>query len=94
MLPCTREHRFQKITVSAIYLHFNFKITSQNDLLDAQDASKAPQERSQTLLETLFGRLWGSLGALLGAFGSFWSAQGPPGRALAPLWELFLKDFA
>ena len=45
----------------------------------AQDASKAPQERSQTLSETFFGRLWGSLQALLGALGPFWSAQDPPG---------------
>ena len=94
MLPLRREHKFQKISVSAIYLNFSIKITSQNELLDAPMASKAPQERSQTLLETLFGCLWVSLGALLGAFGSFWSAQGPPGRAPAPLWELSLKDFA
>ena len=43
----------------------------------AQDASEAPQERSQTLLETHFGRLWGALGAFLNALGPFWSAQRP-----------------
>ena len=44
--------------------------------------------------ETLFSRLWGSLGALLGALGPFWSAQGPPGGTPAPVWDHFWKDLA
>ena len=43
---------------------------------------------------TLFGRLWGSLGTLLGAFGPFSSVQGLPGRTQEPLWKLFSKDLA
>ena len=147
MLPSRREHRFQKISVSAIYLHFGLKIPSQSDLLDAQmalktrpkrlksaprrswrrflavsggllerswvplgrfgalrallgvqkspqSASKAPQERSQTLLETLFGRLWVPLGAFLGALWPFWNAQDLPGGTPALVWDQFLKDLA
>ena len=59
----------------------------------AQDASKAPQERSQTLLETLFGRLCGSLGTLLGGLGPFWSAQGHHGVLPRLFGSHFRKDF-
>ena len=45
MLPSRREHRFQKSSVSAIYLHFCFKNTSQNDLLDAPMALKTHPKR-------------------------------------------------
>ena len=48
----------------------------------------------KTHLETLFGRLWGSLGAILGALGPFWSAQGPPGGTPTPVWDQFWKDLA
>ena len=60
---------------------------------DLSDVSKAPQERSQTLLETLFGRLWGSLGSLLGALGPFWSAQGPSRGYPRACWGPFLHGF-
>ena len=40
MLPSRREHRFQKISISAIYPHLGVKITSQNHLLDAPMALK------------------------------------------------------
>ena len=48
-----------------------------------QSASTAPQERSQMRFETLFGRLWGSLGALLGRswapLGRFGALRALPG---------------
>ena len=59
----------------------------------SQSGFKAPQERSQRRFETLFGHLWGSLGALLGALGPFWNAQGPPGGTPAPVWDQFFKGF-
>ena len=46
------------------------------------------------LIGTLFGRLWESLGELLGALGPFWGAQGPPRGTPAPLWEAFCEDLA
>ena len=67
VLPSRREHRFQKITVSANYLDLTFKITSQTDLQDASMALKTRPKRSQTHLESLFGGLRGSLRTLLGA---------------------------
>ena len=96
MLPSRREHRFQKISVSAIYLHFELKISSQSDLLDAPMALKTHPKRKSAPRRswTLFGRLWGSLGAFLGALGPFWSAQGPPGGTPALIWVHFWKDLA
>ena len=78
VLPSGREHRFQKITVSANYLDLALKITSQTDLQDASMALKTRPKRSQTHLESLFGRLRGSLRTLLGAPRPLWSDQGPP----------------
>ena len=43
------------------------------------------------LFGTLFGRLWESLGELLGALGPFGGAQG---RGAPPLWEAFCEDLA
>ena len=48
MLPSKREHRFQKINVSAIYLHFGLKIRSQSDFLDAQMALKTRPKRPKS----------------------------------------------
>ena len=48
MLPSRREHRFQKISVSTIYLHFGPKIPSQSDLLDAQMAFKTRPKRPKS----------------------------------------------
>ena len=45
MLGVERQHDFQKISDSAIYLHFRFKITSQNNLLDAPMALKTRPKR-------------------------------------------------
>ena len=75
MLPSKREHRFQKISVSAIHLHSGLKIPfpklPAGRPNGAQNAPKAPQERSQTLLETHFGRLF---------FGALRALQGVPPR--------------
>ena len=96
MLPSRREHRFQKISVSAIYPHFGLKIPSPGRPNGAQDAPKAPQERSRTLLETLFGRLWGSLGALLvllGRFGALRALQGVPPRLFETIFGRIWHGF-
>ena len=100
MLGVERQHDFHKISDSAIYIHFKFEITSQNDLLDAPMALKTRPKRlksaSRAPPDALKDAFWpslGSLGALLGAFGPFWSAQGLPGRTPAPLWELFVEGF-
>ena len=69
MLPSRREHRFQEISVSAIYLNFGFEIATQNDALDAamaletrpQRLKSAPRRSSRRVLavfENLLGRSW------------------------------------
>ena len=45
MLPCMRELRFHKISVSAIYLQFDYKITSQNAFQDTPESLKTPPKR-------------------------------------------------
>ena len=97
MLPSRREHRFQKISVSAIYLHSGLKIPSQSDLLDAQMALKTRPKGLKSAPRRSWRRFLavsGSLGAPLGALGPFSSAQGPPGGTPAPVWDHFLKDLA
>ena len=78
MLLSRREHRFQKISVSVVHLDFDREING------VQDASKAAQKRSQTLFKTLFHRLRGSLGALLGGLGLLGESWDAPGTALGP----------
>ena len=81
MLPSRREHRFPKISVSAVYLDFDLEITSENDPQETQMALKTRPflGGSQTLSETLFRRLWGSLGGLLGELGLLERPQDGPG---------------
>ena len=45
MLGVERQHDFHKISVSAIYLHFGIKITSQNSLQDDPVALKTRPKR-------------------------------------------------
>ena len=75
MLPSRREHRFQKISVSAIYLNFGLKITSQTNLLDAAVALKTRPKRlksaptrSPRRFLAVFGVSWGALGCLWAVF--------------------------
>ena len=83
MLPSRREHRFQKISVSAIYLHFGLKIPSQNDLLDAQMALKTRPKRLKSAPRRFGDAFWPSLGLS-------WSAPGCPWAVLErsrPSWR-------
>ena len=89
MLPSRREHRFLKISVSAAYLDFDLEITTPGNPNGAQDASEASPKRSQTLSETLFRRLWGSLGGLLGELGLLERPRGGPGAVLVPFGTHF-----
>ena len=83
MLPSRREHRFQKISVSAIYLNYGLKITSQTDHLDAAVALKTRPKRlksaptrSPRRFLAVFGVSWGALGCLWTVFarsGASWA---------------------
>ena len=57
--------------------------------MEASWSALGPQERSQKRFETLFGRLWGSLGALLGGLGLLGGSRDAPGTALGPLGTHF-----
>ena len=78
MLPSRREHRFQKFTVSAYYLHLGLKITSQTDFQDASMALKTNPERIMSLPRRTWNRFLVVSGTILGAPRLFWSDQGPP----------------
>ena len=87
MLPSRREHRFQKISVSAIYLHFGLKIPSQSDLLDAQMALKTRPKRLKSAPRRSWRRFLAVSGGLLerswvplGRFGALRALQGVPPR--------------
>ena len=98
MLPSRREHRFQKISVSAIYLHFGFKIPSKSDLLDAQMALKtrpkrlksAPR-RSWRRFLAVSGGLWQRSWVPLDRFGALRALQGVPlrlfGTIFGRIWD-------
>ena len=90
MLPSKREHRFQKISVFAIYRDFEVNIASRNRPNGAQDASVAPQERSQTpygrFLVASGGR-FGRSGVSLARFRMLRDSTHPFGT---PCWIIFL----
>ena len=73
MLPSRREHRFQKIRVSAIYLHLGLKITSQNYLVDAAMALKTRPKRFKSAPTRSPRRFLAVLGVSWGAFWCLWT---------------------
>ena len=81
MLPSRREHRFQKITVSANYLDLGLKITSQTDLQDASMALKTRPKRIMCAPRRTWDRFFVVSGGLLGCFsvlrGRFGAILGP-----------------
>ena len=93
MLPSRREHRFQKISVSAIYLHFGLKIPSQSDLLDAQMALKTRPKRLKSAPRRSWRRFLAVSGGLLerswvplGRFGALRALQGVPPRLFGTIF--------
>ena len=93
MLPSRREHRFQKISVSAIYLHFELKIPSQSDLLDAQMALKTRPKRLKSAPRRSWRRFLAVSGGLLerswvslGRFGALRALQGVPPRLFGTIF--------
>ena len=86
MLPSRREHRFQKITVSAYYLDLGLKITSQTDLQDASMALKTSPERIMSVPRRTWNRFLVVSGGLLGRF---WMLHGRCG-AIKPLQKVIL----
>ena len=93
MLPSRREHRFPKISVSADNLDSDLEITSGNDPQETPMALKTrpkpPKKRSQTLSKTLFRRLRGSLGGLLGELSHLERPRDGPGAVLVPFGSHF-----
>ena len=93
MLPSRRENRFQKISVSATYLNFGLKITSQSDLLDAPVALKTRRKRLKSAPNRSYRRFLAASGGLLGrswvVLGPLGALTGYPRASLGAIFERF-----
>ena len=86
MLPSRREHRFQKISVSAIYLHVGLKIPSQNDLLDGLMEFKTRPKRLKSAPRRSYTRFLAVSGGLLGGSWVNSASWKGLGMVLGPFW--------
>ena len=99
MLPSRREHRFQKISVSAIYLHFGLQIPLKVTSWTPQWRSRRAQSASRALPDALGDAFWPSLGVSWSAPGCPWAvlersglSRGYPRACLGPFLEEFGMD--
>ena len=92
MLPSRREHRFPKISVSAVYLDFDLEITSENDIQDTQMAPKTRPKLPKNVPKHSQRRFFGVSGGLWGLLGELSLLERPrdgPGAVLVPFGTHF-----
>ena len=86
MLPSRREHRFPKISVSAVYLDFDLEITSENDPQETQMALKTRPKPPQNAPRRSQRRYFGVSGGLLGGSWVNSASWKGLGMVLGPFW--------
>ena len=87
MLPSRREHRFQKINVSAVYLDFDLEMTSKNDPRGAQMALKTRPKPPKNAPRRSQRRFLGVSGGLLGGSWVNSASWKGLGMVLGPFWD-------
>ena len=86
MLPSRREHRFPKISVSAVYLDFDLEITSENDTQETQMALKTRPKPPKNAPRRSQRRYFGVSGGLLGGSWVNSASWKGLGMVLGPFW--------